>query len=132
MGDVNYPTVADIIDIHDGVVANDEDTDTGIHRSTGSIEMILTQISEGFYGHMPETIDEKAATLLRYLAAEQIFVDGEKRTALYTTTLFYALNGYKFDYDDDVFTLLERIAIDESTVTDDELIGYLQTHTTNK
>lgn len=70
--------------------------------------------------------------LMRYLAAEQIFVDGEKRTVLYTTTLFYALNGHKFDYDDDVFDLLERLGTDEATVTDDELITYIQTHTTNR
>lgn len=132
MEDLMYPTVDDILDIHESVVANDDDTDAGIHRSTGSIEMVLTQISDGFYGQVPETIDKKAASLMRYLAAEQIFVDGEKRTALYTTTLFYAMNGYVFDYDDDVFDILERLATDESTVSDDTLLEYIQTHTTNK
>lgn len=129
---MTYPTVDDIVDIHERVVANDDDTDPGIRRSTGAIELILDQISEGFYGQVPETIDEKAGMLLRYLAAEQIFVDGEKRTALYTTTLFYAMNGYEFDYDDDAFELLERIATDESAISDDELIAYIQSHTTNK
>lgn len=132
MGDVTYPTVEDVVNIHEEIVANDDDTDAGIRRSTGAIEMILDQISEGFFGEVPETIHEKAAMLMRYLAAEQIFVDGQKRTALYTTTLFYAMNGYEFDYDGGVYPLLGRIATDESTVSDDELLEYIRAHTTNK
>lgn len=128
MEELTYPTVDDIVDIHEGVIKNDDDADPGIRRSTGAIEMILTQISEGFYGQVPESIDEKAAMLMRYLAAEQIFVDGEKRTALFTTTWFLSANGYVFDYDDEVYAILERIATDESTVTDEELIEYIKAH----
>lgn len=43
------------------------------------------------------TLHEKAAALLHSLACNHPFVDGNKRTALAATAVFYQLNGYVID-----------------------------------
>ncbi len=84
-------------------------TEPGV-RSTDAIESALQYISEGFFGEVPETIHEKAVHLMRLLVAEHPFVDGNKRTALRPVVVFYMLNGYTFEYGDEVRALLHRFA----------------------
>ena len=61
---------------------------------------------KGFFSEVPETIHEKAVHLMRLLVADHPFVDGNKRTALRTVVVFYVLNGYTFDYSDEIRALL--------------------------
>nr|WP_235010709.1 hypothetical protein [Halobellus limi] len=56
-------------------------------------------------------------------------MDGNKRTALNATTVFYLLNGYRFDYDDEVREILKQFGTDETTVDEDHVLEYLRTHT---
>lgn len=79
-----YPTVDDVLDIHDDIVSEYPDTSSGVH-SRGDVEFALEYVSEGSFGEGPETIHEKAFHLLRLLVANHPFVDGNKRTALNTT-----------------------------------------------
>lgn len=123
-----YPSVADVVAIHDDIVTEYANTHVGL-QSRGDIEFALDYIEEGYFGTSPETIHEKAFHLMRLLVANHPFVDGNKRTALNTTVVFYFLNGYRFVYDEEVRTILKRFGTDEKAVDEGETISYLQSQT---
>lgn len=123
-----YPNLADILSIHEDIVAEDEETDAGV-RSPETIESALTYISVGYFDEAPETIHTKAAHLMRLLVAEHPFVDGNKRTALNTVATFYDLNGYEFAYEDEAIRdLLNGFATDADGVDMDAVITYCRNH----
>ena len=124
-----YPSVEDVLEIHEDIVSEYPDTSSGI-QSRGDIPFALEYISEGSFGSVPETVHEKAFHLLRLLVANHPFVDGNKRTALNATTVFYLLNGYRFEYDDEIRGILKQFGTDERTVDEDNVLEYLRTHTT--
>jgi death-on-curing protein len=123
--DIAYPSVGLILDLHEQIVTEGDDTEPGV-RSEDAIASVLQYISEGFFGEVPETIHHKAVHLMRLLVAEHPFVDGNKRTALRTVVVFYMLNGYTFDYGDEVRTLLHRFATDEAAVDTDTAVIYFR------
>jgi Prophage maintenance system killer protein len=63
---------------------------------------------------------------MRLIVAGHPFVDGNKRTALRTVVVFYILNGYTFDYGDEVRALLHRFATDEASVDIDAAVIYFR------
>ena len=123
-----YPSVGDIVSIHDDIVSEYPDTDRGV-QNRGDIEFALNYIEHGSFGVVPETIHEKAFHLLRLLVANHPFVDANKRTALNTTVVFYFLNGYRLAYDAEIRTILKRFGTDETTVDQHETISYLRSRT---
>ncbi len=123
-----YPSVKDVITIHDDIVSEYADTPSGV-QNQGNIEFALDYIKKGSFGSAPETIHEKSYHLLRLLVANHPFVDANKRTALNTTVVFYFLNGYRFEYDNDIRTILKQFGTDEAAVDEDEVIKYLRSHT---
>ncbi|MFT4923851.1 MAG: death-on-curing protein [Haloarculaceae archaeon] len=120
-----YPSVEDVIHIHDDIVSEYSDTSPGI-QNRGDIEFALEYVEEGSFGSVPETIREKAFHLLRLLVANHPFVDGNKRTALNAVVVFCLLNGYRFDYDDEIRDVLKQFGTDERTVSEERVIDYLQ------
>lgn len=124
-----YPSVEDVLDIHEDIVTEYSDTSPGV-QNRGDIEFVLAYVSEGSFASVPETIHEKAFHLLRLLVINHPFVDGNKRTALNTTTVFYLLNGRRFEYDDTIREILVNFGTDETAVDEDDVIEYLRTHTT--
>ncbi|SEH45836.1 death on curing protein [Halopenitus malekzadehii] len=123
-----YPSVEDVLDIHEDIVSEYSDTNSGV-QSRGDIEFALEYVSEGSFGSVPETIHEKAFHLLRLLVANHPFVDGNKRTALNTTTVFYLLNGRQFEYDNEIRGILAKFGTDEKAVDEDDVLEYLRAHT---
>lgn len=123
-----YPSVDDVLALHDDIVSEYPQTQEGVKRR-GDIAFALHYIQEGTFDTRPETIHEKAFNLLRLLVANHPFVDGNKRTALNTTVVFYFLNGYRFDYDDEIRPILKRFGTDEASVAADTVIDYLEAHT---
>lgn len=121
--EIIYPTVREIVSIHDDIVEEDEDATVGV-RDEGQVDYILACISEGHFGRVPEGIHEKAATLMRLLAANHAFVDGNKRTALNATWTFYAMNGIYFDYGEEIKAILKLFAVMEEMVDFDEVVSY--------
>lgn len=128
MADFWYPSVEDIITIHEEIVVEYDETSPGVQRR-GDIEFALHYIEEGSFETTPETIHEKAYHLLRLLVANHPFVDANKRTALNTTAVFYFLNGYRFTYDDEIRAILKQFATNEQTVEQDTVRLYLETRT---
>lgn len=123
-----YPSVEDVITIHADIVSEYPETPSGV-RNRGDIEFALHYIEAGSFGAKPETIHEKSYHLLRLLIANHPFVDANKRTALNTTVVFYFLNGYRFEYDAEIRTVLKQFGTDEATVETQEVIEYLRVHT---
>lgn len=123
-----YPTLTDVLAIHRDVVDEDTRAEPGI-RSSESIDSALRYVSDYSIGRSHETIHERAAHLMRLLVAEHPFVDGNKRTALGTVVVFYDLNGYDFDYEDEsVRDLLGRFATDVDSVDMEVAVTYFREH----
>jgi len=123
-----YPSVEDVVTIHEDIVSEYADTEAGV-QNRGDIEFALNYIEHGSFGITPETIHEKAFHLLRLLVANHPFVDANKRTALNTTAVFYFLNGYRFQYDAEIRGVLKQFGTDEGAVEEQQTISYLQSHT---
>lgn len=92
----------------------------------GDIEFAIDYIQHGHFGNCPESIHEKAVHLLRLLAANHSFVDGNKRTALNTTWTFYLLNDYYFDYGEEIKAILKLFAVMERMVDYEEAQRYFR------
>lgn len=123
-----YPSVEDVLAIHDDIVSEYSDTHSGV-ANRGNIGFALNYIEEGGFDTAPETIHGKTFHLIRLIVANHPFVDANKRTALNTAVVFYFLNGYRFEYSAEIRTMLKRFATDEATVDEEEVIEYLQSHT---
>lgn len=126
---VTYLSADDILDIHELIVESNEETEAGV-SSPGHIEYAVEHIQTGHFGQVPDSIHEKSFQLLRLIAANHPFVDGNKRTALMSVRIFYALNGYSFDYDRTVKDILKALATDETDVDSDSVVAYLRSNTT--
>lgn len=126
--DLLYPTLADVLSIHEDIIAEDPDAEPGV-RSPEAVEAALTYISVGYFDQAPVPIHAKAAHLLRLLVAEHPFVDGNKRTALNTVAVFYDLNGYDFGYEDEsIRDILHQFATDADAVKMSEVVAYCREH----
>jgi len=123
-----YPSVEDVLAIHDDIVSEYSETHSGV-QNRGDVEFALNYIKKGSFGTVPETIHEKAFHLLRLFVANHPFVDANKRTALNTTVVFYLLNGYRFEYDEEIRSILKRFGTDEATVDEMAVVDYLRSHT---
>lgn len=66
---------------------------------------------------------------MRLIASNHWFVDGNKRTALNTTNLFYLLNGYKLEYGDDLRAMLKLLAVKENLIDRSVATDYLADQT---
>jgi len=79
-------------------------------------KLALEYIEEGNFGSGPETIHGRSYHLPRLLTTNHPFVDANNRTALNTTVVFYFLNGYRFEYDDEIRPVLKLFVADEMAV----------------
>ena len=128
---VEYPTAREIHAMHERIVARDAGTEPGV-RTPAAVESALTYISQGYFGERPETIHEKAAHLMRLIAADHPYVDGNKRTALAAAAYLYDLNGYELHADDRVREHLRAFATDAENSDMDTVVAYLREQATEK
>lgn len=120
-----YPTVEEIIEIHGDIIEDDPNAEPGLkHR--GDIEYAIEYIEHGHFGEGPQTIHEKAYQLMRLIAANHPFVDGNKRTALASTVYFYFWNGYELEYQEELEAMLILISIREDFIDPEIAIAYLE------
>ena len=115
MTEISQLGVEDILAVHEAIIAEDPNAEPGV-RNRDAIESALAYVLEGFFGQVPETVHEKAAHLMRLLVSEHPFVDGNKRTALNTVAVFYALDEQYFAYDESVEDILIDFATDADAV----------------
>ena len=90
---MNYPTVDDIIYIHDQIV---EETGGSLGiREPGLLESIAEKPQSAFGGEdLYKSIYDKAAVVYEGLCNYHVFIDGNKRTAALVMYRFLAINGY--------------------------------------
>lgn len=122
-----YPSVADVLAIHENIVEEYPNTEPGV-RNRGSIDFAIEYIESAQFDDVPNTIHGKAFHLLRLIVANHPFVDGNKRTALNTVTVFYFLNGYRFSYDETVEDILTELGTDERELEKGVVLDYFRSH----
>lgn len=125
-----YPTTEDVIRIHDDIVEDDPESESGI-EDPERIEYALDFIEHGHFDEGPETVHEKAFHLIRLLASNHWFVDGNKRTALNTTELFYFINGYEFEYGEDIRSMLKLFSVREDLIDREVGVQYFADQTSS-
>jgi len=78
----------------------------------GLLESALARPQASVFGDDAyPSIHGKAAALLQSLATNHALIDGNKRTAIVATELFYRLNGYRVGAtDDELFDLVLAVA----------------------
>lgn len=126
--DLWYPTVEDIVALHDQIIESDPDSEPGV-QYPDQIQFAIDYVSEGHFGQAPDTVHEKAFHLMRLIAANHWFVDGNKRTALNTTNVFYAFNGYHLSYGDDLRAMLKLFSVRQSLIDREVGVEYLEEQT---
>jgi hypothetical protein len=110
------------------IVSASPETPAGV-RTRGGVEFAVNSVDEGSLGTAPETTHETAFQLRRLLVANHPFVDANRRPALNTTAVLCVCNGYRFAYDDDIRSILERLGTDEAAVDSAATVEYLASHT---
>lgn len=93
---MKYLSVKDILLLHNMAV----DESGGSHglRDLGILESAVARPQSSFGGQdLYPDIFLKAAALVHGLLRNHPFVDGNKRTSMYSAMTFLELNGYKFD-----------------------------------
>ena len=92
---MKYLTVKDVLLLHDIAI----DKFGGSHglRDLGLLESAVARPQSSFGGEdLYPTIFLKAGALVHSLLMNHQFVDGNKRTAMFSVMTFLELNGYKF------------------------------------
>jgi death-on-curing protein len=118
---ITYLTVEDILALHELVVESNPDTEPGV-SAPGDIEYAVSSIKSEPFGRSAGSLHEQVFHLVRLLVANHPFVDGNKRTALMSARVFYALNGVKFDYDRSIKETLKELATDEQSVSEGDVV----------
>ena len=93
-----YVNKLTFIAINNEVVKRSDKNTFGVQYPEG-LDIITEQPKQVLFGHeLYPTIWLKAAFILQKITKKHIFSDGNKRTALASTTFFLFKNGYKLNY----------------------------------
>ncbi|CAL9427879.1 type II toxin-antitoxin system death-on-curing family toxin [Streptomyces sp. enrichment culture] len=110
-----HPTAGDVLVIA-GHAVDDQDV---VVRDTGLLDSAAHRPSAAAFGEEAyPSLLEKAAALLRSLAVNHPFFDGNKRTAWLSCVTFLAINGVELRPDIDA---AERLVVDVATGRDGEV-----------
>lgn len=95
---IKYLTPDEIIAIHDEVLRRFGGGDEGIFLGGhGKLEAISDRMKEGYFGHQPfDTLIEKTSFMFQSILIYHPFVDGLKRTGIYSCLAFLLRNKYLF------------------------------------
>ena len=118
----DFPTLEEVVAIHD--IAVQEFGGAQGLRDMGALESAILRPQMGYYNGL---IEESAA-LMESLAMNHPFVDGNKRTAFYTTDTFLRKNGHFINCDnDDAYAFFMRL-FHTNTFRYAELRDWLELH----
>lgn len=121
-----YLETDEIITLHNLIIQDNDRSTSGI-QNRGKIEYIVQSMKEGYFGEKPIGIHEKAFYLMRGIAANHPFVDGNKRTALLSTKYFYFIHGLEFDYNKEkIKKILKQLATNQKEINKKQTIQYLK------
>src|SRR3989344_4530809 len=127
---MKYLTVKDILLLHDIAI----DKFGGSHglRDLGLLESAVARPESSFGGEdLYPTIFLKAGALVHSLLMNHQFVDGNKRTAMFSVMTFLELNGYNFVAKQKEI-VNAALWIENKKPTIDEISNWLQNHSIPK
>jgi death on curing protein len=117
-----FLSVEEVIAINEGLLG------PGLLRDRALLESAVARPASSFTGELAyPTEHDQAAALLHSLARNHAFLDGNKRTALLATVIFYARVGYRMTIDPDDFADLV-IAVAEGAYSVGAIAGSLRGH----
>lgn len=93
---MNYLSPEQVLFIHSRLI----DTTGGGHgiRDTGLLQSAVSRPRATFAGEdLYSDIFQKAAALMESLARNHPFIDGNKRTAITSASIFLAMNGHRLE-----------------------------------
>lgn len=95
---IGYLTPDEIITIHDEVLKRYGGGDKGIFPDgRGKLEVMIDRMKEGYFGHQPfDTLVKKTSFMFQSILIYHPFIDGMKRTGIYSCLAFLLRNGYLF------------------------------------
>lgn len=103
-----FPSAGLLLTLHDRLIERTGGEGGVLHRP--ALQGIIARIRDGPFEAEADIL-HRAALLLRGIAAEHPFVDGNKRTAFAATDLFLALNGQiVVASEDEVVDFMLRVA----------------------
>ena len=116
---VQYLTVQDVLDIHNEVLFEDEDF--GILKPSELDAAVLAV--QATFGGAPllGSLAQIAAAYVFYLNRSQVFLDGNKRTSLFSAFAFLEANKVDIDIDED-FWIDVVTGVVNHRVSQDELV----------
>ena len=118
----DFPTMEEVVAIHDEAV-REFGGSLGL-RDMGALASAVMRPQIGYY----DTLIEKAAALMESLAMNHPFIDGNKRTAFYTTDAFLRRNGSFIDCDNDETHRFFMRLFESSSFRFAELREWLEEH----
>jgi len=127
---MKYLTVKDILLLHDIAI----DKFGGSHglRDLGLLESAVARPQSSFGGEdLYPSIFLKAGALVHSLLMNHQFVDGNKRTAMFSVMTFLELNGYKFSAKQKE-VVDTALWIENKKPTIEEISNWLQKHSIPK
>ena len=94
----------------------------------GVVESAIAQPRQTMFGeYLHDDIAHMAAAYLFHLATTQGFLDGNKRTALSSASVFLQLNGYAIAIDDDEMYPI-AMAVANNQMDKDEIAQWFRDH----
>ena len=123
---ISYLSTTQVLVIHDQMVKRFGGL-SGI-RDLGLIESAVGRPQATFDGkELYKTVFEKGAALLQSLLKNHPFTDGNKRTALVSTGMFFKLNGFKLinNHKDEVNFTLE---VNNQNLTVEQIVEWLKSN----
>ncbi|MDP2649918.1 MAG: type II toxin-antitoxin system death-on-curing family toxin [bacterium] len=124
---IKYLTVKDALLLHS--MAIDESGGSHGLRDLGLLESALARPQATFGGDdLYPTIFLKAGALVHSILRNHAFVDGNKRTSMFSAMTFLELNGYRFDAkQNDVVDF--ALKVENKRLSVEEIADWLKTHT---
>lgn len=117
---MRYLTAGDVLKINESEVGPDQLADFGLLESA----VLRPQQTVAGQDAYPD-LHSKAAALMHSLIRNHPFVDGNKRTAVLTVDIFYAMNSFDLEADQGEMVAL-ALDIAEGQIDVDRIAGQLK------
>lgn len=124
---IKYLTPKDVLLLHNMMI----DAAGGSHgiRDHGLLESAVLRPQSSFGGQdLYPGVLEKAAALVHSLLMNHMFIDGNKRTAMYSCMTFLELNGYQFTAKNKEVVDF-AVKIENQKLSVEEIADWLKAHT---
>ena len=126
MKNIVYITLDTVVAIHDDMV-NRYGGSHGI-RDLGLIQSAIARPQSSFGGDdLYPNVFDKAAALFHSLMFNHAFIDGNKRTAIVSTSRFLFLNGFELDVSQEDFVVFPLL-VENNYLSIEKISKWIENH----